>query len=116
MKIMAVALLILGAALGFQSLRVAHLQTDLAVMRGQLDAAETREALLDENGKTLERTRDGLAAQVEACQRSNAKAASAARDRGSIMKQAKAAPATGKVVDDETNARAARHINRAAGR
>lgn len=114
----AVAVLaILAGALVVQSLRVAGLETDLAVKERDLDAATTRISLLEESEKTLLKTRDGLTGQVEACQKANTKAMAAAQSRKAIVVKAKPVTAEkGKVVDDETNTRAARHINDALGR
>lgn len=97
----------LAGALVVQSLRVAGLKTELAVMERDLDQATTRITLLEESEKSLVQARDGLTGQVEACQKANAKAQAAAQARRTIMGKAKSVPAEkGKVVDDETSARA----------
>lgn len=104
------------AALAVQSLRLAGARTDLAVLAGELAQANTRISLLEESEKTLLAARDGLAGQVEACQRAGLRSEVRARDRGDIARNAKPVPAeAGKVVDDATSRRAARHLNDALG-
>lgn len=111
-----IVLAALAGALVVQSLRVAGLRTELAVMARDLDQATTRITLLEESEKALVNARSGLTAQVEACQKANAKVQAAAQARRIIMGKAKSVPAEkGKVVDDETNRAAAVHLN-GAGR
>ena len=110
-------LAVLLGALALQSTRVAALKTEVAVMGRDLDQANTRVALLEESEKALTEARDGLTGQVVACQKANAFAQAAAQERRVITKTVRTVPAKpGQVVDDATNARAAAHLNRAAGR
>lgn len=112
MKTLTVICIVLTIALGAQTIRVAHLETELATQGRDLDAANTRVAQLEESEKSLVKARTGLTTQVEECQRANARAAEAAKGRAAVMKNAKAVPAQpGKVVDDETSRAAAHHIN-----
>ena len=105
-------LAVLLAALAVQSVRVAGLETKLAVMAKDLGEANTRIAQLEASEKTLLAARDGLAGQVEACQQANAKAQVRDADRVVIIRNAKPVQAQkGKVVDDATSRKAAVHIN-----
>lgn len=112
-----VVLAVMAGALAVQSLRVAGLKTELAVMGRDLDQATTRISLLEESEKALVKARDGLTNQVAACQKANAKAQASAQVRNTIVGKAKSVPVEkGKVVDDETSRAAVLHINDAAGR
>lgn len=107
------ALAALLAALAGQTIRVAQLQTSLTSMAKDLSEANTRIALLEASAKSLADARDGLTAQVEACQQANIRAQARAADRCVIIRGAKTVPArAGKVVDDATSRNAAVHINR----
>jgi len=107
------ALAALLAALAGQTIRVAQLQTSLTSMAKDLSEANTRIALLEASAKSLSDARDGLTAQVEACQQANVRAQARAADRCVIIRRAKTVPArAGKVVDDATSHNAAVHINR----
>lgn len=106
------ALAALLAALAGQTIRVAQLQTSLTSMAKDLSEANTRISLLEASAKTLTDARDGLTAQVEACQQANARARARTAGRQAILRQAKTEPATaGKVVDDATSRRAVEHLN-----
>ena len=114
MRAGAVVLAVLLLALGAQSWRLTAEQRDLAEAVGERDAAVTRLGLVEESERSLVRTRDGLAAQVAECQRANARADAATRDRAALMRSAKTQTARpGEVVDDETSRRAALHLNAA---
>ena len=105
-------LAVLLAALAGQTVRVAQLQTRLAVMGQDLGQANTRISLLESSEKALVDARDGLAHQVAACQQANARDQTRERDRTVIIREAKPVPArAGKVVDDATSRKAAVHIN-----
>jgi len=105
-------LAVLLAALAGQTVRVAQLQTSLASMAKDLGEANTRTSLLEASAKALSDARDGLTAQVEACQQANVRAQARAADRCVIIRGAKPVPArAGKVVDDATSRNAAVHIN-----
>ncbi|MGD9643909.1 MAG: hypothetical protein AB7V08_14370 [Elusimicrobiales bacterium] len=100
------------AALSWQTVRLAGLETRLAVQAKDLAAANGRIALLEVSEKTLLAVRDGLTDQVAACQQANARAEARAADRTVIIRNAKTVPAkTGQVVDDATSRRAAVHLN-----
>ncbi len=104
------------AALGWQTVRVAGLETRIAVLAKELGEANTRASLLEASEKALLDARDGLAGQVEACQQANARERTRTVTRVEIIRNAKPVPAqAGKVVDDATSRRAAVHLNAPCG-
>jgi len=106
--------LILALALAVQSVRVANMEADLSAQGRELDSAHTQITLLEEDKRGQARATAGLQAQVEACQRANARDAETARSRAAIARNAKPVQARpGQVVDDATNRAAAAHLNRA---
>ena len=111
-------LAVLLAALGWQTIRVADLQTRIAIMAQELGEANTRIALLEASEATLLAVRSGLTQQVEACQQLNAAAQARTVERVEIIRKAKTVPVSaaaaqgpGGVVDHETSRRAAAHLN-----
>lgn len=110
-------LVVLLAALGWQTVQLARSETRIAVLGRELGAANTRIALLEADQLTLIAGRDALAGQVEACLQANATAQTRAATRVEIIRNVKVVPrpaagtGTGGVVDDATSRRAADHLN-----
>lgn len=110
-------LVVLLAALGWQTIQLARSETRIAVLARELGEANTRIALLEVSEQTLAAARDGLSGQVEACLQANAMGQTRAATRVEIIRNVKVVPAkaaargTGGVVDDATSRRAADHLN-----
>lgn len=110
-------LVVLLAALGWQTVQLARAETRIAVLARELGEANTRIVLLEVSEQTLTAARDGLSGQVEACLQANAKGQARAATRVEIIRNVKVVPrpaagaGTGGVVDDATSRRAADHLN-----
>ncbi|OLN31320.1 hypothetical protein DVDV_0108 [Desulfovibrio sp. DV] len=110
-------LVVLLAALGWQTVQLARSETRIAVLARELGEANTRVSLLEADQQTLTAGRDALAGQVEACQQTIARVQARAADRVTIIRNVKVVPrsaagaGTGGVVDDATCRRAIEHLN-----
>ena len=112
-----VILVVLLAALGWQTVRLARSETRIAVLVRELGEANTRVDLLEADQQTLAAGRDALAGQVAACQQAAARAEARTASRVEIIRNVKVVPrpaagsSTGGVVDDATSRAAADHLN-----